>query len=185
MDNVLSKLQPFLAGDCKCQLSSLLNALVVGQYELTYEDNPPEWFDNKTCAMYSSRHSDLYSSRNNPYNFSQYTDDLPSPTLQYGRYPDDESSKRNTPETSLPKKSSIPLSNEDGWLRNIQLMVPFLHLSGSDKRVIHSTVDSLGGTNDSLVLMTTSFVRDTLTMDYPSELFIQEPSLILVSINAM
>lgn len=178
------KLQPYLSVDKKVELQALVNSIVVGQYELSYQGSPTEWLDNKTCPT-SSRPSEMYSSRNKQFSYAtmSYKDDhqqqRPSPPRGDWRGGDSDSS-RTTPETnSLPKKTSIPLASEDGWMTSIPFFVPSVQLNGTDKRVVHSTVDSLSGTNDSLVLMTVSFVRDTLSMDYPSEMFLQESSLLL------
>lgn len=167
-----------MAGDYRYQLDAVISSVVVSQYELNYQDPPSEWFDNKTCAaLSSSRHSEMYgSTRQKPFSYMNYLEDHRSPPPAA----EESDSSRNTPESSLPKKSGIPLGTEDGWIGKIPFFVPYVHVSGTDKRVFHSTVDSLSSTNESLVLMTVTFLRDTFTMDYPPELFLQESSLLLV-----
>ena len=150
----------------------------MGQYELSYEGSPSEWYDNKTCPLSSHRQLEMFGSFNKPYSYRPYGEDSRSSPVRGAG----DSGKSSPPLDQFSKSTSIPLGNEDGWVRNIQFFVPSVSLTGTDKRVLHSTVDSLSGSNDSLVLMTVTFIRDTLIMDFPSELFIQETSLILVSL---
>jgi len=67
----------------------------------------------------------------------------------------------------------IPNSTNNG--------VPHVHLSGSDRRLLASTVESMLSKNESLVYMTTCFFRDILIHDYPPEVFVQESALSMVS----
>lgn len=43
------KLQSWSTGESKVQVDALLNSIVCGQYELNYQVQPSEWFDNRTC----------------------------------------------------------------------------------------------------------------------------------------
>ncbi|ODM92073.1 Rotatin [Orchesella cincta] len=187
VDSLLLKFKPYLSGDFKCQLDALVNSLVVGQFELSYEGAASEWFDNNTCPALTARSKpiDMYSSRQKPYDYDYYykpytelpPQGRPSPSHPSPKGSSDTS--RSTPETQLAKKTNIPLGNEDGWMQNIPFFVPSVDLTGTDRRVINSTVDSLSSTSEPLVLMTVCFIKDTLTMDYPSEVFIQDSSLLL------
>lgn len=64
---------------------------------------------------------------------------------------------------------------------NLKFRIPHVQLTGTDRRILASTVESLLSKNDSLVLSTSCFFRDVLLRDFPPEVFIQESALCMVS----
>jgi rotatin len=89
-------------------------------------------------------------------------------------------SKRNQSTSALVNKSSLLLLTVEDIKIQTDWRFPWISLADSDRHVLATTNTRLQSNNTSLAKKSCEFLSDVLFKDFPAEIFIQRPSIVMV-----
>lgn len=182
MDSVLIRLKTYLDVENKALLDTIFQRMSTASFEVLFEGSADIWEDNASNRSLLRKNTSTEKS----FSFGDHQgydkngiDDILIRRL------DDRNLDRNMSENSAAGDSYFPNQSLQSLLNKslasgFHFTVPTVYLTGMDRRVLSSTVESILSKNEPLVLSTTCFFRDVLLHDYPPEVFIQESALCMV-----
>jgi hypothetical protein len=178
LDPVLSKLKPIVDEETKILLGKLIDQIFTS-IEFKYEGSPEVWNDNASNTSLRKN-----TSTDKSYSYEDKADngmgDGDLIFTRFDRIPETNMSHHSAGGESYFPNQSLQSVLDKTWPSGFNFSIPSVHLAGTDRRVLASTVESLLTKNENLVFTTCCFFRDVLLQDYPPEVFVQESAICMV-----